>query len=181
MKIFKVSEPLPSPRSSKTEFIDWLTLLSKVIYTSVRRGWEKACSLGELLPPRRLSDSGGKKLPLVCTSECMSTKHKTSPSQGPSQCVLSCFSRVGLFATPRTVAHQAPLSIGILQARILEWVAMRTSRGSSQPRDGTCVSYVSVRAGKFFFTSATWEALPRGPEGTQFLLATARHRVASEW
>ena len=36
---------------------------------------------------------------------------------------------------PWTVAHQAPLSLGILQARILEWVAMPSSRGSSQPRD----------------------------------------------
>ena len=33
------------------------------------------------------------------------------------------------------VAHQAPLSMGILQARILEWVAMLSSRGSSQPRE----------------------------------------------
>ena len=33
-------------------------------------------------------------------------------------------------ATPWTVAHQAPLSMGILQARILEWVAMLSSRGS---------------------------------------------------
>ena len=31
--------------------------------------------------------------------------------------------------------RQAPLSLGILQARILEWVAMLSSRGSSQPRD----------------------------------------------
>ena len=53
------------------------------------------------------------------------------------------FSRVQLFATPWTVAWQAPLSMGILQARILEWVAMPSSRGSSQPRDGTYVSYVS--------------------------------------
>ena len=30
---------------------------------------------------------------------------------------------------------------GILQARILEWVAMPSSRGSSWPRDKTCVSY----------------------------------------
>ena len=29
---------------------------------------------------------------------------------------------------------------GIVQARILEWVAMASSRGSSPPRDGTCVS-----------------------------------------
>jgi len=33
------------------------------------------------------------------------------------------------------VALQAPLSMGILQARILEWVAMPSSRESSQPRD----------------------------------------------
>ena len=32
---------------------------------------------------------------------------------------------------------------GILQARILEWVAMPSSRGSSWPRGQTCVSYVS--------------------------------------
>ena len=32
---------------------------------------------------------------------------------------------------------------GILQARILEWVAMPSSRGSSQPRDWTHVSYIS--------------------------------------
>ena len=35
------------------------------------------------------------------------------------------------------VVRQAPLSIGILQARMLEWVAMPSSRGSSQPRDRT--------------------------------------------
>ena len=32
---------------------------------------------------------------------------------------------------------------GILQARILEWVTMPSSRGSSPPRDRTCISYVS--------------------------------------
>ena len=32
---------------------------------------------------------------------------------------------------------------GILQARTLEWVAMPSSRGSSQPRDQIRVSYVS--------------------------------------
>ena len=31
----------------------------------------------------------------------------------------------------------------ILQARILEWVAIPFSRGSSQPRDQTCDSYIS--------------------------------------
>ena len=32
---------------------------------------------------------------------------------------------------------------GISQARILEWVAISSSRGSSRPRDQTCVSWVS--------------------------------------
>ena len=36
---------------------------------------------------------------------------------------------------------------GILQARILEWVAIPSYRGSSQPRDRTLVSY---SAGRFF-------------------------------
>ena len=32
---------------------------------------------------------------------------------------------------------------GILQAKILEWVAIPFFRGSSQPRDQICVSYIS--------------------------------------
>ena len=39
-------------------------------------------------------------------------------------CVLCLVSRVRLFVTLWTVAHQAPLSIRILRARILEWVAI---------------------------------------------------------
>ena len=45
---------------------------------------------------------------------------------------------------------------GILQARILEWVAISFSRGSSRPRDGTQVSYI---ADEFFAILATREAL----------------------
>ena len=48
--------------------------------------------------------------------------------------VLNHFSRFGLFPTLWTVACQAPLSMGILQIRILEWVAMPSSRASSQHR-----------------------------------------------
>ena len=53
------------------------------------------------------------------------------------------------------VAHQAPLSMEILQVRILEWVAMLPWRESSQPRDQTHVSYT---AGGFFIVWATREA-----------------------
>ena len=61
-------------------------------------------------------------------------------------CVLS-HSVVSNSVTPWTVALQAPLSMGILQAGILEWVAMLSSRGSSQPRDRTQVSLI---VGRFF-------------------------------
>ena len=49
-------------------------------------------------------------------------------------CVCLVTQHVWLVA-PWTVAHQALLSMGILQARILEGVAMPSSSGSSQPRD----------------------------------------------
>ena len=50
------------------------------------------------------------------------------------------------------VARQAPVSMGIPQARILEWVAMPSSRGSSQPRDRT---QDSQKEGRFFTVWAT--------------------------
>ena len=52
-------------------------------------------------------------------------------------------SHVQLFATPWTIAHQAPLSMWILQAIILEWVDMSSSKGSTQPRDRTQVSRIA--------------------------------------
>jgi len=58
-----------------------------------------------------------------------------------------------------TVAHQAPLSMEILQARILEWVAMPSSGGSSQPRDWTQVFHI---AGGLFTIWATREYAPHG-------------------
>ena len=55
---------------------------------------------------------------------------------------------------------------GILQARVIEWVAIPFSRGSSQPRDWTQVSCI---AGRFFTIWATREAQCslRGPQHLQ--------------
>ena len=53
------------------------------------------------------------------------------------------------FSPPSSLVH------GILQARILEWVAMPSSRGTSQPRDWTWVSVSPALAGVFFTTSWT--------------------------
>ena len=45
----------------------------------------------------------------------------------------------------------------IIQAGILEWVAMPSSRGSSHPRHQTQISYISCIGRCVFTTSATWE------------------------
>ena len=63
-----------------------------------------------------------------------------------------------LCETPWAAVHQDPLSLGILQARILEWVAMSSSRGSSQSRDQTQVSCIADRR---FTVWATREAEAR--------------------
>ena len=69
-------------------------------------------------------------------------------------CVSVCVLVVFDSATPWSVAKL--LFHGILQARILEWVAIPSSRGSSQTRDQTWASCI---AGKFFTIRASREAL----------------------
>ena len=71
--------------------------------------------------------------------------------------MLSRFSHVWLCDTidqspPGSSVH------GILQARILEWVAMPSSRGSYWPGGQTRIPLSPALAGGFFTTSATWEA-----------------------
>ena len=63
---------------------------------------------------------------------------------------------------PMDRSRQALLSMGILQARIWQQVAMPSSRQSSQPRGPTHISCVS-RIGKWIlYHGATWEAHARG-------------------
>ena len=80
---------------------------------------------------------------------------RNSPVAERSACLLRRSVVSWLCATPWAAARQAPLSVGSLQARILEWVAMPSSRGSSQPRDQT---QVSCTAGGFLTIWATREA-----------------------
>ena len=72
-----------------------------------------------------MGDKESMQLHIICA--------KTNHSLTYSVYVLSLFSCVQLFVTPWAIAGQAPLSMGILQARILEWVAMPSSREFSWP------------------------------------------------
>ena len=71
-----------------------------------------------------------------------------------SCCAQLCLTLCGLMdrSPPGPSVH------GIFQARILEWVAISYSKGSSQPRDWTHVSCVSCIGSTIFTAYATWEA-----------------------
>ena len=74
----------------------------------------------------------------------LSVQHWAQPYPvGVTACAQSLNS-VRLLRPPWTGWGPPGFSVhGILQARILEWVALFFSKGSSWPRDRTCVSYVS--------------------------------------
>ena len=75
-------------------------------------GWEHLVTRGD----QREEDRQG---PFVCECVCVCGQ------------LLSC---VQLFAAVWTAVHQDPLSMGFFPGRILEWVAISSSRGSSQSR-----------------------------------------------
>ena len=68
---------------------------------------------------------------------------------------LEMLSHVWLFATPWTVAHQAPLSMEIFRQRILEWIAISFSRGSSWARNWNHISCAAYIAGRFLIPQKT--------------------------
>ena len=75
-------------------------------------------------------------------------------------CMPSCFSRVQLFATPRTVAHQAPLSMGFSRQEYWSRIGCHVLLQGiflTQELKPTFLMSPSL-AGGFFTTSATWQA-----------------------
>ena len=76
----------------------------------------------------------------------------------PDTCVLSCFSRVWLFAILRTVAHQAPLSMGFPRQEYQSGLRYLPPGDLSDPGIDPTSLMSSALAGKFFTTNAIWEA-----------------------
>ena len=99
-------------------------------------GWYHLLSGHEFEPPLGDNEGQGNQ---VCCSPCGLKESDTTEllnDNGDGLVAKSC----PTLATPWTEAHQAPLSMGILQARILQGVAMPSSRGSSGSKDQTSVS-----------------------------------------
>ena len=73
-------------------------------------------------------------------------------------CVLSCFSCVQLFVTVGSVAHQAPLSMGFSKQEY--WSGLPHPAPGDLPNTGIKPASLMppALAGRFFTTSATWEA-----------------------
>ena len=74
-----------------------------------------------------------------------------------SRCLCKSFQSCPTLCNPMDCSPPGSSVHEILQVRILEWVAVASCRGSSQPRDRTHVSYIFCTGRRFFTTSATWE------------------------
>ena len=105
------------------------------VWTASCLSWNTVLSWG----PTSLSS------PVACPSAEVT---RYPAADGLCAYVLSRCSRAWLFATPWSPPG-SPIH-GILQARILEWVAVSSSRGSSRPRDQARVSHGSFIARGFF-------------------------------
>ena len=91
----------------------------------------------------------------------VSTPAPPRPAMETSACMLSSFGHVRLCdlmncSPPGSSVH------GILQAKMLLWVAMPSSRRSSQPRNGPTSLMTLALAGRFFTTN--WETRRQAPD-----------------
>ena len=97
-------------------------------------GWWGHIAVGKPCPGRKKGFAGGSQNSnhLSGPGRCQAPGTggaRAAPVWLSGACVPSRFTCVRLFVTPWTVACQAPLSMGILQARMLESVTMPSSTG----------------------------------------------------
>ena len=73
-------------------------------------------------------------------------------------CLLSCFSRVQLFAVPWTVTSQVPLSMGFSWQEYLSWLPCPPLGDLPNSGIECIISYVSCTGRRVLYHWATWEA-----------------------
>ena len=113
---------------------NWETSLSLLTFMHWRRKWQPT-------PVFLPGESQGRGSLVGCRLwGCTESDTTEATQQQQQQKITVSRSVVSDSVTPWTVTHQAPLKNGILQGRILEWVVIPFSRGSSRPMDQTQVS-----------------------------------------
>ena len=86
------------------------------------------------------TELSGKSLALLIRFQRINLSEQTVSE---SICCCCLITKLCLFYDPMDCSPPGSSVHGIFQARILEWVAISFSRGSSQPRDRTSISYVA--------------------------------------
>ena len=143
-------------RARGTERVRFRHIADSKLLCRARGNWGPAQTLQMSLCLKEYKTKQLLKTPKYTSQERNHRKKNAFFSCFLNMLVPSCFSHVWFFVTLCTVAHQASLSMGILWARILEWVAISYSRGSSQSKDWTHVSCIGRR---ILYHCATWEDL----------------------
>ena len=136
----------PSPHLLPISIIDW----EVGARASAESGAPKTWPLGLVVGDVSKSDVDWVWQIVKCFPTCFSIDPHNSPLEVVSVCAFVCAQSIHLWSTlwnPMDCSPPDSSVHGILQARILEWVAMPFSRGSSQSRDQTWVSHT---AGRFF-------------------------------
>ena len=99
----------------------------------------------------------------ICLTLHLRMKHTNEPEvkdfHGPKD-IFTCVrdQSCPTLCNPMDCSPPGSSVLGILLARILEWVTMPSSRGSSCPQDRTWVFMSTALVGGFFTTNSTWEA-----------------------
>ena len=107
--------------------------------------------------------------PMNCSTPGLPVHHQL-PEFTQTQCMCKVKSEVAHSLRPVECSPPSSSVHGIFQARILEWVAISFSRGSSQSRDQTCISCL---AGRFFTTE------PSGKSQRMLFLSLWNHGISS--
>ena len=147
MIVIKVEKGSTSGPLLNLSFLGWWWESSRSLCPPPR--WPPSFLPAPLTSPSQASDSQGPSFP----------QSSVRPTRSPRMKVLVAQSCLTLW-DPTDCNPPGSSVHWILQARILEWVAMPFSKGPFQPRDQILVTWVSCIAGRFFTVSSTREALP---------------------
>ena len=136
---------------------------------------------GRVITRKRVNSEQEKSIIFPISSFTLQPWNPPTPSLKGECCAVQCLVAHSCPTLCHLMDYSPPGSSihGILQATILEWLAIPFSRGSSQLRDQTQVSCI---AGRFFTVWATREALIRKltPSNVHSLPGKPIHPVTNE-